>query len=171
MLNRSVLVLNQNYEPLTITKAKRAIVLVFLGKAEIVEGYDGVKVRSISTHIPLPSIVRLAFFIKAPRKIVTLSRKNIIKRDGRQCQYCGRIDGSLTTDHIIPKTRGGRDSWENLVCACSECNKRKGDRTLKEAGMTLIKRPRRPHFFTFVHSFVEIPDLRWRQYLFMDNEN
>ncbi len=168
MLNRTVLVLNQNYEPLTITKAKRAIILVYLGKAEVVEKYDGQRIHSISTNLPLPSIVRLVFFIKAPRKMITLSRKNIVKRDGHQCQYCGKTEGPLTTDHIIPKTRGGADSWENLVCACSDCNKKKGHRTLKEAGMKLVKKPKRPQFFAFIHAFVDIPDLRWRQYLFLE---
>lgn len=168
MLNSNVLVLNQNYEPLTITKARRAIILVYLGKAEIVERYNGKKVRSITTSLPLPSIVRLIVFIQAPRKTIALSRKNVIKRDGHQCQYCGRSDGSMTTDHIIPKTRGGSDKWENLVCACADCNKKKGHGTLKEARMNLIKKPRRPHFFTFVHFFVDIPDFRWRQYLFIE---
>ena len=168
MLNRYVLVLNQNYEPLAITKARRAIILVYLGKAEVVEKYDGLQIRSVSTRLSLPSIVRLVFFIKAPRKAITLSRKNVIKRDSHRCQYCGRIDGPMTTDHIVPKTREGSDSWENLVCACAECNKKKGHRTLKEAGMILVKKPKKPHFFSFIHTFVEIPDFRWRQYLFME---
>ena len=167
-MNRHVLVLNQNYEPLTITKARRAIVLVFMGKAEIVERYDGNQIHSVSRTFPLPSIVRLAFFIKTPRSVIALSRKNIIKRDHHQCQYCGKMEGPLTTDHVIPKTRGGTDSWENLVCACATCNKKKGGQTLKEAGMTLVKKPRKPHFFSFIHSFLEIPDPSWRQYLFME---
>ena len=170
MLNRNVLILNQNYEPLTITKARRAIVLVFLGKAEVVERYDGIQIHSVTRGLPLPSIVRLAFFIKTPRSMIALSRKNIIKRDHHQCQYCGRMDGPMTTDHIVPKTRGGNDSWENLVCACASCNKKKGNHTLRESEMILVKRPRKPHFFSFIHSFVEIPDTRWRQYLFMDSD-
>ncbi len=167
MLNRNVLVLNQNYEPLSVTRAKRAIVLIYLGKAEIVERYADLWVRSVSDALPLPSVVRLIFFVKVRRRTLTLSRRNIVKRDGHQCQYCGTIEGGMTTDHVIPKKLGGRDSWENLVCACVACNNKKGNRTPEEAGMILLRQPKRPHFFTFVHGFISIPDDRWRQYLFL----
>jgi len=110
MLNREVLVLNQNYEPLSITKARRAVVLLYLGKAEMVERYDGHFVRGITVSIPLPSVVRLIYYIKAPRNAVALTRKNIIRRDRHTCQYCGIQTGPMTTDHVIPKRLGGRDS-------------------------------------------------------------
>jgi len=169
MLSRNVLVLNQNYEPLSITKAKRAIVLIYLGKAEVVEKYDGTKVRSIYSTIPLPSVVRLVFFVSVHRRAITLSRKNIMKRDGYACQYCGMSEGSMTTDHVIPRRLGGKDTWDNLVCACIRCNNRKGDRSPKEAGLTLIRRPKKPHFFTFINSLITMPDVRWKRYLFLDS--
>lgn len=168
MLNKYVLVLNQNYEPLSITKAKRAIILLYIGKAEMIEKYDGYAVHSVSQSFPLPSVVRLIYYIKAPRKAVALTRKNIIKRDRHTCQYCGTKKGPMTTDHVIPKKFGGKDSWENLVCACLKCNNKKGDRSPEEANMSLIKKPKKPHFFSIVHSFIEIPDMKWKQYLFLD---
>lgn len=169
MLSRNVLVLNQNYEPLSITKAKRAIVLIYLGKAEVVEGYDGIKVRSVYSNIPLPSVVRLVFFVRVHRRAITLSRKNIMKRDGYSCQYCGTSEGPMTTDHVIPRRLGGKDTWENLVSACTKCNNHKGDHSPKEAGLTLIRRPKKPHFFTFVNSLITISDVKWRRYLFLDS--
>jgi 5-methylcytosine-specific restriction endonuclease McrA len=167
MLSRHVLVLNQNYEPLCVCNARRAIVLVYLGKAEIVERYDGLLVRSMTLSYPLPSVVRLVFYVKALRREVPLSRKNIIRRDRHQCQYCGRTTGPMTTDHVIPRTMNGEDTWENLVCACVECNNKKGNRTPEQASMRLIRRPTVPHFFVFVHYFITIPDDKWRQYLFL----
>jgi 5-methylcytosine-specific restriction endonuclease McrA len=169
MLSKAVLVLNQNYEPLSVTQAKRAIVLIYLGKAELVEKYDGVRVRSISASIPLPSIVRLVFFVRVHRPAIAPSRKNIMRRDGYICQYCGSSEGPMTTDHVIPRRLGGADSWENLVCACVRCNNKKGDRSPREADLVLIRTPRKPHYFTFITSLSSIPDSRWRRYLFMDS--
>ncbi|MFQ5907070.1 MAG: HNH endonuclease [bacterium] len=169
MLSRSVLVLNQNYEPLSVTEAKRAIVLIYLGKAELVEKYDGIKVRSVYCSTPLPSVVRLVFFVRVHRRAIAPSRKNVMKRDGYSCQYCGTSEGPMTTDHVIPRRLGGRDSWENLVCACVKCNNQKGDRSAREAGLTLVRTPRKPHFFTFMTSLTKIPDMRWKRYLFLDS--
>jgi 5-methylcytosine-specific restriction endonuclease McrA len=164
ILDRNVLVLNQNYEPLSVTNAKRAVILVFLGKAEIVER-DGIQVRSCYKVYPLPSVVRLFFYVKPPTREISLTRKNIIKRDGHTCQYCGARIGAMTTDHVLPRTRGGKDTWENLVCACVACNNRKGDRTLSEAGMKLFRRPRRPFYFHFIQNHLS-EDARWKPYLF-----
>jgi 5-methylcytosine-specific restriction endonuclease McrA len=169
MLSRNVLVLNHNYEPLSITKAKRAIILIYLGKAEIVETYDEIKVRALSSSIPLPSVVRLVFFIKVHRRAIALSKKNIMRRDGYTCQYCGTKEGPMTTDHVVPKRLGGRDTWENLVCACVGCNNGKGDRSPEEADLNLVRTPAKPHFFTFINSLITIPDVRWKRYLFLDS--
>lgn len=168
MLNRHVLVLNQNYEPLSICTAKRAIVLVFLGKAEIVEK-DSVEVRSVTRSYPLPSVVRLFMYIAIPRKRILLTRKNILKRDNHQCQYCGTKQQPLTLDHVIPKNRGGKDTWENLVCACARCNNKKGQRTPEDAGLVLKRQPRRPNYLMFIRHFVGINDQRWCRYLFLDD--
>ena len=167
MLNRRVLVLNSNYEPMSVCSAKRAIILVFLGKAEIIEKYD-YEVRSVSLSFPLPSVVRLSVYVRIPPKRIVLSKRNIIKRDGHQCQYCGTTEGEMTVDHVIPRKFGGRDTWENLVCACIRCNNLKGDRTPEQAGMKLLRPPRKPNYFMFIHRFVGIADERWRPYLFLD---
>lgn len=166
--NNRVLVLNQNYEPLSVCSAKRAIVMQLLGKAEIVETYDGVRVHSVNVSIPLPSVVRLGSYIRVPYKKILLTRKNILKRDHNICQYCGDHRGPMTVDHVIPKSYGGGDFWENMVCACENCNNRKGDRLPEQAGMRLIHRPRRPNHITFIQSFIGISDNRWRPYLFLD---
>ena len=167
ILSRAVLVLNQSYEPIHVCSARRAIVLVFRGRAEVVETLD-INIRSVSAVFPVPSVVRLDFYIRVPPKQFTLSNRNILKRDSFQCQYCGTTSGPMTVDHVLPKTRGGSDSWENMVCACLKCNNRKGDRAPEQAGVKLARRPRRPNHVTFIRRFVGVPDQRWRPYLFMD---
>ncbi|MCK4352245.1 HNH endonuclease [candidate division WOR-3 bacterium] len=166
-VNKACLVLNQNYEPLSITRVKRAFCLIYLGKAEVVEPYS-FKIHSISTSFVAPSVLRLLYFIHVKRPSLPLTKRNILKRDNYTCQYCGAQNVSMTTDHIIPKKLGGEDSWENMVCACVRCNNKKGDSTLEKAGLKLIKRPKKPHFFFIIHNLVTIPDTRWRQYLFID---
>lgn len=165
-LNRACLVLNQNYEPLSITNIKRAICLIYLGKAEIVESYS-FGIHTISTSIIAPSILRLLYFIKIRRPNLPLTKRNILKRDNYICQYCGSRDSQMTTDHVIPRRLGGGDSWDNLVCACAKCNNKKGNRTPEMAEMKLIQPPRHPHFFFIVHNLITIPDERWKQYLFL----
>lgn len=167
VLHQKVLVLNQNYEPLTVTRAQRAVVLVILGKAEIVERYEA-EVRSPSLKVPLPSVVRLCVYIRAPRKEVALTRRNVLKRDRYTCQYCGTRRGPMTTDHVVPRSQGGNDDWANLVAACVRCNNRKGSRTPEQAGMDLARPPRRPHRTTQITLYSTIPDRRWRPYLFLD---
>ena len=166
MLDERVLLLNQNYEPMTVCSARKAIVLLYLGKAEMVEKDSG-WVHSVSTSMPIPSIVRLSRLIRAPRRRVLLNRKNIIRRDGHQCQYCGSKEGPFTVDHIMPRNRGGGDSWENLVCACMKCNCQKGNKTPHEANMPLLREPRRPGYLFFVRSLVNKPDEKWKPYLYM----
>jgi 5-methylcytosine-specific restriction endonuclease McrA len=168
MVNRPVLVLNQNFEPLSVCCARRAVVMMYLGKAEIIETVDGLKFRSQKTEIPVPSIVRLDYYVKVPGKRVLLTRKNIIKRDGGRCQYCGEKKIKMTVDHIIPKIYGGKDTWENLVCACMECNNKKGHHLPEQAGLKLSKKPRKPNHITFIQKFIGVSDNRWRRYLFMD---
>jgi len=161
-------VLNQNFEPLSVCSARRAVVMVFLGKADIIESYDGHRVKSVSSFIPLPSVVRLDLFIRVPYRRVILTRKNILKRDQHQCQYCGRADRSLTVDHVVPRHLGGADSWENLVCACVKCNSLKGDKSPEQAGLRLLCKPKKPNNISFIQNFIGISDDRWRRYLFLD---
>ncbi|MGD8978465.1 MAG: HNH endonuclease [candidate division WOR-3 bacterium] len=166
MLQLPVLLLNQNYEPLTILKLKRAITLVILGKVDTVENENGRLIHAISLAYRVPSVIRLKYFVKIRRKEISLTKKNVIKRDGHQCQYCGRRTGLMTADHVLPKASGGEESWENLVCACHECNNRKGDRNLKQSGMHLLKKPKRPSYFTFVLNEFGQPNAKWRPFLF-----
>ncbi len=168
LVHRNVLMLNQNYEPLTVCSAKRAIVLVFQGKAELIEEVDGLCLRTVQTAYGLPSVVRLWQYKRVPYKRVMLSRKNILTRDQNTCQYCGTRRGPMTVDHVLPKTRGGLDTWENLVAACVKCNNKKGNRTPAEARMPLKSKPRRPSHIHFIKRHIGVSDQRWRQYLFMD---
>jgi len=166
-LNSKVLVLNQNYEPLSVCNVKKAIMLLFLRKAELIEASNGKVIRSVSLSMPFPSVVRLSSFVRVPYKKIILSRKNILRRDGHRCQYCGRGDVPLTMDHVHPRSKGGEDAWENLVAACVKCNNKKGDSTPEEAGMLLMRPPMKPNHVTFIRHFVGNMDDRWKPYLFM----
>ena len=166
-MNAKVLILNQNYEPMSVINVKKAIVLLYLGKVELIAANEYLRVHSVSMSMPFPSIVRLSVYVRVPYKKIILSRKNILRRDGHRCQFCGRGDLPLTLDHVVPVSRGGDDSWENLVCACVHCNNKKGDRTPDEARMPLRRRPMRPNHVTFISHFVSTLDERWKPYLFL----
>lgn len=142
-VNKTVLVLNQNYEPLNICNARRAIVLVFGGKAEILEAHDSLIATTHETF-PYPSVIRLICMIRAPRARVKLTRREVFLRDAFTCQYCGRRTGDLTLDHVVPRSRGGPHTWENLTSACRSCNHRKGGKSVSEARMTLKRQPYEP---------------------------
>ncbi len=148
VLHRSVLVLNQNYEPLHVCNVRRAVVLVARGKAEVIDRLDRAKalLRSVSGEHDVPSVIRMVYFIRRPRPVMRLSRREVFIRDRFVCQYCGRRTTfkELTLDHVVPRFRGGAHSWENLVSACRGCNHRKAGRTPREARMTLRTEPRRP---------------------------
>lgn len=167
ILSRSVLVLNQSYEPLSICNVKRAIVLLYLQKAEMIEKYDELKVRSVTTSIYLPSVLRLSYYIKLNRKDIPLTKNNVMKRDDYRCQYCGKTKPRMTVDHVIPRDRGGKDDWTNLVCACEECNAKKGNMLPTQAGMKLLRKPKKPHYFTFILRSISNPPPQWKPYLFL----
>lgn len=165
----AVLVLNYTFEPLHFTNAKRAVTLCLSGKAEAVEASPRV-VRSPSIAFQLPAVIRLAMYIRRPfLERVAFNKKNILRRDGHACQYCGRRGERLTVDHIVPRSRGGETTWTNVVAACLRCNLKKGNRTLKEAAMTLIREPAHPRFLFSMH-LLHHPHARsfadsWRKYL------
>lgn len=161
-----VLVLNQDYQALTITSVQRATVLVLLQKAELIEAEQARFVRSPSYRIPWPSIVRLKAYVRLPYKRILLTRKNVIRRDRQRCQYCGSKD-RLTIDHVMPKSRGGKDTWDNLVAACVPCNNRKGNRTPEEASMELSRKPFRPSYVMYIRDYVGSLDDSWKPYLFL----
>lgn len=162
------MVLNNNYEPLSVCNVRKATILLLLGKAELIEKRAAKVIRSVSREFPFPSIVRLSHYVKVPYKRVILSRKNILRRDKNRCQYCGIASSDLTIDHVLPKSRFGEDTWENLVTACVDCNNTKGDRTPDEAKMNLVRRPIRPNHVIFIKHFVESVEDCWKPYLFMN---
>jgi len=142
--------------------------MLYLGKAELVASKDSRTINSVSRKLPFPTIVRLLIYIRVPYKKIVLSRKNILRRDMYKCQYCRRGDVTLTIDHIVPKSKGGDDSWENLVAACVSCNNKKGDRTPEEARMFLHKKPTKPSHITFMKHFVGKIDDKWKPFLYMN---
>jgi 5-methylcytosine-specific restriction endonuclease McrA len=143
MINLPVLVLNQNYEPLNICRARRAVVLVYHGKAEMLEDGSGF-IHSATRAFSVPSVIRLAYMIKRPRPERRLTRLEVFSRDQFICQYCGKEGRQLTLDHVVPRYRGGEHTWENVVSACIPCNRHKAGRTPEQAGMKLIRRPSPP---------------------------
>ena len=160
-----VLVLNFTYEALGIVDLKRAVGLLFAGKAEIVHAGTG-ELRSSTIAFRMPSIVRMLYFIKRRRPRVSLTKKNVLLRDDYTCAYCSAHgDRTMTVDHIVPRSKGGPSSWENLVASCGPCNSRKRDRTPAEAGMPLRKKPREPHHIPYVVIARNTTDSEWIKYL------
>ncbi|MFH1197668.1 MAG: HNH endonuclease [bacterium] len=141
---------------------------MILGKAELVKNDDRKDIHSIAKTYPWPSVIRLHSFIRVPYKKIILTRKNILKRDGHKCAYCGRGDLPLTIDHVIPRARGGEDSWENLVAACLKCNNKKSDRTPEESGLRLKIKPYAPNHIMFIRHSAGRLDDSWKPYLFQD---
>ncbi len=166
MTNLPVLVLNQNYEPLNICRARRAIVLLYQGKAEMLEDGSGF-IHSVSSIFSLPSVIRLAYMIKRPRPERKLTRLEIFNRDQYTCQYCGKETRQLTLDHVIPRHRNGHHTWENVVSACIPCNRRKAGRTPEQAGMRLLHRPSPPRgnaLFYIPYHYSQTQS-KWQKYL------
>ncbi len=168
-----VLLLNITYEPLKVINWKRAINLFLLGKVEVLEEY-GKEIHSVSFSIKLPSVVRLLRMVKRARGSIKFSRQNIYGRDKYRCQYCGKKFPSeeLTYDHIIPKSRGGKTKWSNIVTCCISCNRKKGGQTPAEARMRLIRKPVRPTWLPSVRitiGYTEVPN-SWRDYIYWNIE-
>ncbi|MDO1447323.1 HNH endonuclease [Rhodocytophaga aerolata] len=161
---RKVLILNQDYSPLTICSVQKAFILVYLSKAELVADAGGYLLRSVTATYQMPSIIRLYRYVNLPYKGVVLSRQNIFKRDNGRCQYCFTPE-DLTLDHVIPKSRGGKSTWDNLVTACKKCNSKKGDFTPQEAGMLLNQTPYKPSFVVFLRDFSGNIEETWKPYL------
>ncbi len=144
IINLPVLVLNQNYEPLNVCRARRAIVLIYAGKAEMLENGTGF-VHTTGNVFEVPSVIRLPYLVRRPRPQRKMTRYEIFYRDHYTCHYCGKETRQLTLDHVVPRHQGGQHTWENVVSACVPCNRRKAGKTPSEAGMKLISKPARPH--------------------------
>ena len=142
-MNNAVLVLNQNYEPLNVCDVRRALVLIFGGKADMLEQRQQY-LHTTDRSFQVPSVIRLRAFVRRPRPRVKLSRREIFIRDRFTCQYCGGVNKDLTVDHIVPRSRGGRHEWTNVVTCCKTCNHRKGSKSVQEARMVLASYPHEP---------------------------
>lgn len=164
------LLLNASYEPLSVVTWKKAITLLLLGKAEMIETQE-YSARSVSKSYALPAVLRLRNRVTVPRKSVGFTRANVYRRDGFRCQYCTEkfSGGVLTFDHVMPVSRGGRMSWENIVTSCGPCNRAKGDLTPEEASMPLLKQPKAPRWRPFSLSSWDAEDhpLVWHPYMWM----
>lgn len=168
-----VLLLNITYEPLKVINWKRAIIMLTLGKVEVIEEYNR-EIHSVSFSIKLPAVVRLLRFVKRPETPVRFCRQNIYIRDDYKCQYCGRKrpPGQLTWDHVLPRARGGKTEWENIVTCCIVCNRKKGGRIPSEASMSLIRRPSKPEWLPVlrIRLSLKYTPQSWRDYLYWNIE-
>ena len=162
MLNSGVLVLNRAFLPIHVTNVKRAFRMVYMDIARVVDeqyrtfDFDSWKDLSVAIHedhiglvdrvIKVPRVIILTGYDRVPKRRVRFNRYNIYARDNNTCQYCGlkRPKKDLNLDHVIPRSRGGKSTWENVVCSCLKCNRKKGGRVPKEAGLKLIRKPNRP---------------------------
>lgn len=189
LLNTPVLVLNRLWQAVNICTARRALTLLFEGHAQVVYqtpdgGYQTFDFRewkdlsreepspesisTISFRVRVPRVILLLVFDRMPKKEVKFTRHNIFERDRNRCQYCGKTFDrqDLNLDHVIPRDQGGPTSWENIVCSCIRCNTRKANRTPREAGMRLIRKPRRPKWRPFVQINVgTAPHHSWRRFI------
>jgi len=169
VMQAPVLVLNATFEPINVTAVRRALVLMLKGVAQA-EETTAAEVHSSSRGVPVPSVIRLLSYRHIPQQSRALSRKNILLRDRNTCQFCGNSfpASELTLDHVMPRSRGGRSSWENLVACCYACNNSKGDRTPEEAGLKLRRRPRpfTLHTSRQLMRLIGHRDEKWRKYLF-----
>jgi 5-methylcytosine-specific restriction endonuclease McrA len=163
-----VLVLNHNFEPLNVCGLKRGMILMLLGKAEVVRFSDTI-IHSVDEEMFAPSVLRLCRMVKRPQPKLKMSRRSVLARDDYTCQYCGS-KSNLTIDHVFPRHRGGETTWENLVCCCLKCNNKKGDKTPQEIGMRLPHPPRRPNYVPYISFPRFVSALRhpeWREFLEM----
>jgi 5-methylcytosine-specific restriction endonuclease McrA len=187
-LNQHVLVLNRLWQAVNVCTARRALTLLFEGHAQVVlndsEGafqtYSFNQWRDFSNQEPhpetiataslkirVPRVILLVMFDRLPKKEVKFTRHNIFERDRNMCQYCGKIHErkDLNLDHVIPRDRGGPTSWENIVCSCVRCNTQKANRTPQEAGMHLVRKPKRPKWRPFVQINLGVHHDSWKHFL------
>jgi 5-methylcytosine-specific restriction endonuclease McrA len=144
-----VLILNDNYQPLNVTNARRALGMLWLGKAHAVEA-DSHVFHSEHVAVRMPTVLRLNHHVRRPTPVLRISRKGVFARDAHTCQYCGARHVPLTLDHVIPRERGGATDWANLVCCCTKCNNMKGNQTPERSGMRLLRKPFRPKFIPYI---------------------
>lgn len=157
------LVLNASYEPLEIVSDRRAVVLVLGNKAEIIHD-TGIEMHAAHINVAVPSVIRLRRYVRVPyRRRAGFSRRGVLARDGFRCQYCNKAAESI--DHVVPRSRGGQHSWDNVVAACHNCNRAKRDRLLSETSMRLRRHPRTPGELSWIRMAVDSVPLHWEAYL------
>jgi len=165
------LLLNATFEPLMVISWKKAVVMVFLDKVEVVEEYERI-LRGVTFALRLPAVIRLTRYVRRKTPLVKFSRQNLYVRDSGRCQYCGVSfeQKELTYDHVIPRSKGGQTEWTNVVTCCTSCNLKKGGRTPEEAGMPLMRKPRVPIWIPLLIRSLgldETPD-PWKDYLYFN---
>jgi 5-methylcytosine-specific restriction endonuclease McrA len=163
------LVLNAGYEPLAVVSFKRALVLVLNEKATVLAGIGGEVVRSARQEFDMPSVILLQRYVRIPNaRKVPVSRRGVLRRDSHRCGYCAK--SANTIDHVIPKSRGGKDTWENLVACCLRCNNLKGDKTPQEMGWELRIKPKMPTGLVWSVRGAEKPLPQWQEYLALQQQ-
>ena len=164
-LNNKVLLLNNSYEPISVITAKKAVIMYFLDKVDVVKK-SKIVINSIYLKFNIPEVIKLKNYIYIKHSKIPLTRKNILKRDNNTCQYCGKNKSEITIDHILPKDKGGNDSWNNLVVACKRCNMIKGNYLLKDIDMQLIRKPFEPTKIIYLQN-VGKNNKSWHPYLYL----
>ena len=160
-----MLVLNATFEPINVCTVRRAVVLLLKDKAEVIEHGDW-QLHSATHTIAGPVVIRLVTYVRIPRDTHRrkITRRAVFARDNWTCQYCGSRS-SLTVDHVVPRSKGGLSSWENIVASCAPCNRRKGNALPRQAGMRLLRQPRTPSVHVFIQVASPSIPAAWRQYL------
>jgi 5-methylcytosine-specific restriction endonuclease McrA len=158
------LILNATYEPLSVVPSRRAVVLVARGRATPVAHRDEFW-RAATISVQVPSVIKLNGYVRVPyERTIPVSRRAVFGRDGHRCQYCGAAAESL--DHILPRSRGGQHTWDNVVACCRRCNMHKGDRLPSEAGLALVRRPTAPHRYHWIYASAGyVLDPSWQPFL------
>ena len=160
-----MLVLNATYEPINVCTVRRAVVLLLKHKAEVVE-HGALQLRSEHTAMDRPVVIRLVTYVNVPRDTHRrkITRRAVFARDSWTCQYCGSRS-NLTVDHVVPRSKGGESTWENIVASCAPCNRRKGDALPDQAGMPLRRQPATPQPHVFIHVASPTIPVQWRAWL------
>ena len=164
-LNNKVLLLNNSYEPISVITAKKAVIMYFLDKVDVVKK-SKIVINSLYLKFNIPEVIKLKNYIYIKHSKIPLTRKNILKRDNNICQYCGKNKSEITIDHVLPKDKGGNDTWNNLVVACKRCNMIKGNYLLKDIDMYLIRKPFEPTKIIYLQN-VGKNNKSWHPYLYL----
>ncbi len=163
-MEKRVLVLNMDHSPVAVVTVQKAFILIILEKVSCLTYYESLTIRTVSKEYQYPAVIRLNEYKNIPFKGVLLNRNNLFRRDRGECQYCGSKK-NLTIDHVIPKSKGGKTNWSNLITACNRCNVTKGDKTPEQSGMMLRSKPFKPSLAYFLAEYAERQAEEWMPFL------